>query len=237
MHESRLCEQGADVEQGLKPACSDWAALPALAGDHSCSSRELTDIVLKSNWIFAVAAVAAQLKVDLSQIEILPPASQVSTDQDPIAELRLRMESETARAARINSLRAADVGLQRADRDYATRVGANNAHFMLARPRADISPKEYGELTLRAGSEINAMGVWEWYHLRALQKATRLAKEKLAQEERQALARSMLFDEAFALHFLEDIFAAGHIAGAWGNSAQRQGTHDLYNGAGLEVFL
>lgn len=236
-HESRLCEQGADVEQGLKPACIDWAALAAIAGDHSCSSRELTDIVLNSNWIFAVAAVAAQLKVDLSQIEILPPASQVSSNQDPIAELRLRMESETARAARINSLRAADVGLQRADRDYATRAGSNNAHFMLARPRTDISPKEYGELTLRAGSEINAMGVWEWYHLRALQKATRLAKEKLAQEEQQALARSMLFDEAFALHFLEDIFAAGHIAGAWGNSAQRQGTHDLYNGAGLEVFL
>jgi hypothetical protein len=47
----------------------------------------------------------------------------------------------------------------------------------------------------------------------------------------------MLFDEAFALHFLEDSFAAGHVAGSWGDASQRQGTHDYYNEAGLEVFL
>ncbi len=46
----------------------------------------------------------------------------------------------------------------------------------------------------------------------------------------------MLADEAFALHFLEDTFAAGHVAGAWGDVSQRKGTHDYYNAAGLEVF-
>ncbi len=108
---------------------------------------------------------------------------------------------------------------------------------MIARPRTDISPKEYFQLTFRPGSEINALGVWGQYHLSAMQKATRLAKDKLAPEERQALALSMLFDEGFALHFLEDIYSAGHIAGAWGNPSQRKGTHDLYNEVGLEVFL
>ena len=49
-HEHRLCEQGADVAQGLKLACIDWAALAAIAGDHSCSSREMSDIVLESKW-------------------------------------------------------------------------------------------------------------------------------------------------------------------------------------------
>ena len=45
----------------------------------------------------------------------------------------------------------------------------------------------------------------------------------------------MLADEAFALHFLEDIFAAGHVAGTWGDVSQRKGTHDYYNENGLEV--
>jgi hypothetical protein len=236
-HEHRLCEQGADVAQGLKPACIDWAALAAIAGDHSCSSREMSGIVLESKWILTVADIAAKLKVDLAQIDILPPAGQVPGDQSPIVDFQRRMESEIARAARINSLRSADIRLQRADREYATRAQSNNAHFLLARPRTDTSPTEYFELTLRVGSDINAMGVWGWYHLRALQKASRLAKETLAPEERQGLALSMLFDEGFALHFLQDIFSAGHVAGSWGNSAQRKGTHDLYNESGLEVFL
>ena len=46
----------------------------------------------------------------------------------------------------------------------------------------------------------------------------------------------MLADEGFALHFLEDTFAAGHVAGTWGDVSQRKGTHDYYNEAGLEVF-
>ena len=54
-------------------------------------------------------------------------------------------------------------------------------------------------------------------------------------EERSALARAMLVDEAFALHFMEDVFAAGHVAGTWGDVSQRKGTHDYYNESGLEV--
>jgi len=42
-------------------------------------------------------------------------------------------------------------------------------------------------------------------------------------------------DEAFALHFLEDTYAAGHVAGTWGDASQRKGTHDFYNANGLEV--
>jgi len=70
----------------------------------------------------------------------------------------------------------------------------------------------------------------------ALQKASRLAKEQLTPEQRRALARSALFDEAFALHFLEDVYASGHLSGSWGDVSQRKGTHDFYNEHGLEVF-
>ena len=50
-----------------------------------------------------------------------------------------------------------------------------------------------------------------------------------------ARARLILALESFAEHFLEDMFAAGHVAGSWGNVAERKGTHDFYNRAGLEV--
>ncbi len=52
---------------------------------------------------------------------------------------------------------------------------------------------------------------------------------------RRATALSALADEAFAIHFLEDAFASGHVAGVWGNASLRKGTHDYYDEHGLEV--
>ena len=54
---------------------------------------------------------------------------------------------------------------------------------MLASVRTDITPKEYAELALSPGSEISAVGVYTWFHVSALQKATRLATEQLAPAE------------------------------------------------------
>jgi hypothetical protein len=156
--------------------------------------------------------VAARLKAALARIEIVPPAGQVS-GTEPAADIR-RVEAESARAARINALRTADTDLQRADAQYATRAGTNNAHFLLARPRTGITSREYAALALRDGSDVNAVGTYAWFHLSALQKASRLAHEPIAPEARRDVVRAMLFDEAFAIHFLEDTFAAGHVAGS-----------------------
>jgi hypothetical protein len=130
----RLCDQAADSKQSVTPACIDWAALTAISGDHSCSSQDLTAIVLQSEWILAVADVAAQLKLDLGRIDVLPPAEQVPGSKDPIVDFKRRMQTEGARAERVNALRTADNRLQRADPQYATRAGSNNAHFLLPRP-------------------------------------------------------------------------------------------------------
>jgi len=236
-HADRLCELGVDRTQSVAPSCLDWAALSAIAGDHSCSAEEMTATVLESEWILSVADIAARLKVDLAGIGIPPRPEQVAATPGTIEELRRRVESASTRAARKNALRTADNRMQRADSKYATRAYSSNAHFLLARPYTGISAEQYEQLTWRIGSRINALGVYAWYHLSALQLATRLAREPLGTDQRQALVRAMLFDEAFALHFLEDAFAAGHIAGTWGDASQRQGTHDYYNEAGLEVFL
>jgi hypothetical protein len=235
--EQRLCEQGADVEQGLAPACIDWAAFTAIAGDHSCSGRNLLDTVVKTQWILSVADVAAQLKVDLGRIAVQASPEQSGASANVVADFQRRVEAEGLRAERLNALRTSDTRLQRADPEYATRAGSNNAHFLMPRPSTETSPQEYARLTLSVGSELSAVGVYAWYHLSALQKATRLATEQLSSEERQALILAMLTDEGFGLHFLEDTYAAGHVAGTWGDASQRKGTHDYYNEAGLEVFV
>ena len=235
-NEQRLCAQGADTQQGVAPACIDWAAFTAIAGDHSCSSRNMLDITLKTDWILQVADVAAQLKVDLAQVVVAARPDVKLLGPSAIGDLQRQVEDETQRARRINALRVSDTRLQRADPQYATRAGSNNAHFLLPRPSTDTTPREYAELALKPGADISAVGVYAWFHLSALQKASRLANETLAPGERQALARAMLADEGFALHFLEDTFAAGHVAGTWGDVSQRKGTHDYYNEAGLEVF-
>jgi hypothetical protein len=234
--ERQLCGSGADTVQDLAPPCIDWAALSAIAGDHSCSSRDMFETARAAPWILGVADVAAQLKADLARIPVTaaPDASDASANL--VANAQRRLASETARAQRVNALRTADIRLQRADPAYATRAGANNAHFLLARARTDLTIAEYAALTLSVGSEISAVGVYAYFHLGALQKASRLNDTALPATERNALARAALADEAFALHFLEDIYAAGHIAGTWGDASQRQGTHDFYNQNGLEVF-
>src|SRR6478609_1975895 len=197
-NEQRLCAQGGDTQQGVAPECIDWAAFTAISGDHSCSSKNMLDTVLKTEWILGVADVAAQLKVDLSQVEVTARAPDVNLlSPTVVVDLQRRIEDETRRAKRINALRVSDTRLQRVDPQYSTHAGSNNAHFLHPRPSTDTTAHEYGELTLAPGAEISAIGVYTWFHLSALQKASRLASEKLAPAERQALARAMLADEGF----------------------------------------
>ncbi len=234
---ARLCERGADTEQTTAPDCIDWAAFSAIAGDHSCSAAEALQVVMEEDWILEVADVGAQLGIDLSAIEVRPLPDQEGALENPFADAERQLADQAVRAARINVLRTADTRLQRADPRYATRAASNHAHFLLPRPTVETDADGYNRLALEPGSPINAMGVYGWYHLRALEKAKRLAQGDLTPEERATYARSMLVDEAFGLHFLEDMFAAGHVAGSWGDASQRKGTHDHYNELGFEAAI
>jgi len=208
-YEDRLTEAVIDATQNINPTQLDYASWPAISGDHSCSPENLLYNVFQTSWILKVADIAAQLKMDL-------------------AEAKNRSE-------RINALRDSDNKFQRADPEYATRAGSNNVHFLLARPDVDTDTREYLTACLKEGAELNALGAYSWFHVSALSKAVRYASENLTSEEKAALILGAMADEAFALHFLEDVFASGHTAGTWGNAAQRKGTHDYYNEHGLEV--
>ncbi len=205
----RLTESVIDPGQSIKPTKLDYASWTAISGDHSCSPQLMLNTVLHSDWILKVADIAAQLKLDLANAK--------------------------TRYQQINAIRNSDIRLQRADLEYATRAGSNNVHFLLARPKFDTDLKEYLTACLSPGAPLNALGAYSWFHISAIQKAARYASENLSADEKAALMLAALADEAFALHFLEDSYAAGHIAGTWGDASLRKGTHDYYNEKGIEV--
>lgn len=208
-YEERLTESIVDATQTVNLSQLDYASWPAISGDHSCSPENLVYNVLQTEWILEVANIAAELKIALAE--------------------------SGNRSERINALRDSDIKFQRADPEYATRAGSNNVHFLLARPDVNTDAKAYSTECLKEGAELNAVGAYTWFHLSALMKASRYAVENLTEDEKSALILGAFADEAFALHFLEDVFASGHTAGTWGNASQRKGTHDYYNERGLEV--
>jgi hypothetical protein len=208
-HESRLCAEMADTSQGARPACLDYTSWPAISGDHSCSADDMLSTVLDSPWILKVAAISAHLKSSL--------ATATRPDQ------------------RLNAVRNADIALLHADPAYVTRARSNNAHFLLARPEVSMSAEAYESLAVGPNTQGNALATYMWYHLRALAKAAQIAQGDIPADMHPRAALAVLADEAFALHFLQDSFAAGHVTGTWGNSAVRKGTHDYYSEHGLEV--
>jgi hypothetical protein len=208
-YEERLDMLVADATQNEHPKYIDYAAWPAIAGDHSVSADDMVNSILKSDWILNVADVAARLK-------------------NGIAASKNRSERE-------GELRDSDLRLLRADPEYVSRAGSNNVHFMLARQNVNTSASMYFESSYNQGAEVNLISTYTWYHTSAMLKAQRLATETLTSEQQASLVRAILADEAFALHFLEDAFSSGHAAGLWGNAALRKGTHDYYDEHGLEV--
>jgi hypothetical protein len=206
-HAGRLCAAADAGDQGGKAACIDLAAWPSVNGDHSCSPEDMLRVILDSTWILRVARVAGNTG-------------------DTVA--RAHNESER-RNAQMNG----DLGLERADPGYGARATANNAHHLLPRSGNDL--RQYMADTLRAGVEPNVVGLYVLFHGAALRGAALFPEDAGSPADRAAQARLILALESFALHFLEDAFAAGHIAGSWGPAAVRKGTHDYYNENGIDT--
>jgi hypothetical protein len=208
-YEFRLTEAVIDATQSTNPTQLDFASWPAIAGDHSCSAANMLHNVLETDWILKVADITAQLKLDIANAK--------------------------DRGERINALRKSDLKLQSADPEYATRAGSNNVHFLLPLANISVGIKEYLYQCLSPETELNAIGIYMWFHSRALLKISKINSVNITAKERSKIILSALADEAFALHFLQDVFAAGHVAGTRGDASQRKGTHDYYNEMGLKV--
>jgi hypothetical protein len=151
------------------------------------------------------------------------------------ARLKTQLATAKRRSDRTNAVRNSDLALQRTDPEYVTRASSNNAHFLLARPNIDMDPETYVRLALSPKSEVNTLATYAWYHLRALDRARSVSLGLVPDAMHANAVRAALADEAFALHFLEDSFAAGHVAGNWGGTTVRKGTHDFYGEHGLAL--
>ncbi len=207
-HEDRLCADPFTGAEGLGLSCIDLAAWSAIGGDHSCSPQDLLAQVLES------AMVLKQNRIAAAEAEAL--AKALRDDQ------------------RRNATATAQIAMARADPEYATRAGSNNAHFLLYRT-TDEDFLDYLETALDSDSEANSAAAYFLYHGAAMELAARTDPAATGAEA-GARARLILALESFADHFLEDMFAAGHVAGSWGDVAERKGTHDFYNRNGLEVW-
>ncbi|NOT75995.1 MAG: hypothetical protein HOP08_13800 [Cyclobacteriaceae bacterium] len=208
LYKERLSRNVIEPDQNSVITKLDYASWAAIAGDHSCSPADLLTTVLHNDWILSVAKIAAETEDDIKQ-------SRSSANHN-------------------NIIHKSDIRLQRADREYASRAGSNNAHFLIARYNERITSAEYLAASLRDSTEINALSIYWWFHSSALYKAQRYRSEHLSKEQNAQLILGALADEAFAIHFLEDIFSSGHFAGTWGETAIRKGTHDYYCEHGLE---
>jgi hypothetical protein len=206
--EARLCEDPAAPDPPGRVPCLDLATWPALAGDHSCSPANLLSEVLDEPWTLNVASVAAELKRKLAEAK--------RPDQVRNADAWSNLEFETA------------------DPKYSTRAGANNAHFLLPRTGAP-DPRSYIVKALSEEAEINAIGIYVYFHLLAVERARAFDPTAGDAAARAAAAREILAFEMYGLHFLEDNFASGHVAGTWGSTATRKGTHDYYDEFGLST--
>jgi hypothetical protein len=208
-YETRLTSSVIDTMITLKHTQLDYASWMGIAGDHSCSPSDMMNTVLKSDWILKVADIATQLRIDMTNAKT---PSQLT-----------------------NALRKSDIRLQNADINYATRAGSNDVHFLLARKNVEEEALVYFINCMKTGAPLNAHAAYGWFHNLALLKANRYSKATISVEEKNSLMLAAFADEAFAIHFLEDVFAAGHIVGTWGNASIKKGTHDYYNESGVEV--
>jgi len=206
-HAERLCASPDAGDQRGRPDCIDLSAWPAIGADHACSPEEMLAVILESGWILNVAAIA-------------------DTTGEAIA--RARNESER-RNAQMNG----DLRLERVDKEYSARARAGTAHHML--PRSENDAAAYLADVLRAGAPPSVVGLYALFHAAALQHAARCPAPGASEPERDAEARLILALEACALHYLEDAFAAGHIAGLGGPTAVLKGTHDYYNEHGIDT--
>ena len=144
-------------------------------------------------------------------------------------DFRNRLAKATREDETLDAWALDNIKLEQVDPDYSSRAGANNSHFLL--PRTENVLKTYVDHSIATDTEPNALGLYIHFHLAALG----LARAWHDNPTDRMLAMRMLSTEAYALHFLEDSFSAGHVAGTWGNVAERKGTHDYYCEKGIDT--
>ncbi len=199
-----------------------FSDMPSLAADHSCSPRDLSDTVANASWV--------------NDVIIDARASYSILHEDSITD---DLRNEYLR----------DLNLDLADHDpkYLIRASSNIPHFQPDRALHETDVRRFlgralssslGAVDGNSAPNSNATAMYTVYHVAALRMARDLRAGSGGTVARMAPDRlwSVFLTEAFALHFLEDAFAAGHFMGAFVDRSRRVGTHDYYCIQGVEAW-
>jgi len=199
------------------PGCIGLSALPALAGDHSCTVRELSAAIAEP-WSLEVVVIAHEAAIKVDDIDF-----ERRADPEDVGRHRLKIRREI------------DVELQTVDPSYISRADDNTAHFVLTRVSEVETLPEFLDRVVGGGKPANATALYLHFHALALRSAV-LAQDG-AQHNQLALVRAAFLHEAYALHFLQDAFSAGHLVGTPRDEPTRNGTHDYYCRHGVVTAL
>jgi hypothetical protein len=232
--------------------CVPFNVLPALAGDHAIDIQELLGTlgppVLQRPDPTRRSSLPQVHRFGPNQQTASPPLSWISfdlskrfddfLDDAPIEVSRVYRNSSASgeRSARDSDglrhrfFRSLDVRLEALDADYSNRARGSRAHFQ------DTSApiQRLLERAVNAGDLDNALAQTFAHHMRSLKLA--YAAGVIADDDTlaQQRAREALLEHAFALHFIQDSFAAGHIGTEHAvNRLDRLRRHDFLNRVGL----
>lgn len=147
--------------------------------------------------------------------------------RDSMNELSRSASNEDAR---VREWRENHIQLLMEDHRYLSRASGNDSHFQPTRFSDDL--ESHLRRAFDQGQTANAASSFANYHAAALTLAGQAHRKGDA-----AAAIDALLAEAFALHFLEDGFSAGHTVGTWGRSVDRKGTHDYWCQHGIDARL
>ena len=163
----------------------------------------------------------AELRTVLATGKGIEITSAVVYEWDRFKEALDRLPNSSLE--RMSFVHELDVAFYFIDPGYELRAQATRAHFVDAgRPIGDVV-----RAAATAGDVDNSLGQFLAHHLRSLDLAAR------------GNAADAILEHAFAMHFFEDAFAAGHLvmtAEIWknGNARARQ-RHDFYGAKSLAV--
>jgi hypothetical protein len=167
------------------------------------------------------ASSAAELEAVLDSQKGIEITSAAAYEWGRFQEALARLPN--ASLERMSFVHSLDVAFYFIDPGYELRAQATQAHFVDGGERIEDVVRAMSA----SGSLDNSLAQFSAHHLRSLELAAR------------GSVAPALFEHGFAMHFLEDAFAAGHLvmtADIWQSGrAHARRRHDFFNAKGLRV--
>jgi hypothetical protein len=198
--------------QGERSYCVGFGVLTGLSADHSCSPENLAS-TLGSELLLGVLQQGERIELKLREADV--GGNQQS---------------------HLDAWHLHHIELQIADPEYLSRAEQSGAHFQLPRKSGE-DLAAYLARVANGKESSNAIALYVNYHVAALQAAqaavhgcnvSQGALDCSSDEARNRAFANAILIEAFAVHFLQDAFSAGHMMSPSGTRSERMGTHDYY---------